>query len=208
MLDLTIRIALAFTVLAAPVATQAPGMTPGDPLAIARVLAGRYPAQPIMSYIPALSWSGSLRLTALTGEAPWREKAMKDMQAFISGQTPAIAEPYRLTSLAGHLALADAGRLDHNDAARGRALVAAAFVTARPPAEGFRFTTGWTDDMFMLSSVISRTATAEQATQLGAMLITYANKLQRPDGLFIHAPDGPHAWGAATASRCSASPKP
>ena len=37
-----------------------------SPLAIARVLAAKYPAQPIMSYIPALSWSGSFRLAALT----------------------------------------------------------------------------------------------------------------------------------------------
>src|SRR6188472_1471987 len=69
-----------------------------DPLAIARILAAKYPAQPIMSYIPALSWSNSLALSRVTGEAQWREKALKDMQPFVSGQTPAIAEPYRLTS--------------------------------------------------------------------------------------------------------------
>ena len=83
-------------------------MTGRNPLDIARVLAARYPAQPIMSYIPALSWSGSLRLAALTGEDRWREKPRAEMEAFLSGKTPAIAEPYRLTSLAGHLAFADA----------------------------------------------------------------------------------------------------
>ena len=31
-----------------------------EPLAIARLLAAKYPAQPIMSYIPALSWSNSM----------------------------------------------------------------------------------------------------------------------------------------------------
>ena len=30
---------------------------------------------------------------------------------------------------------------------------------------------------------------------IGKLLTTYASKLQRPDGLFIHAQDGPHAWG-------------
>lgn len=79
-------------VLTTPVPAQAPGMDPADPLRITRVLAARYPAQPIMSYIPALSWSGSLRLSALTGEPQWRDKAMKDMQPFISGETAAIAE--------------------------------------------------------------------------------------------------------------------
>ena len=56
-------------------------------LDIARVLAAKYPAQPIMSYIPALSWSGSFRLAALTGEDRWREKPRRDMQAFLSGVT-------------------------------------------------------------------------------------------------------------------------
>jgi hypothetical protein len=35
---------------------------------------------PIMSYIPALSWSGSFRLAALTREDRWREKPRREMQ--------------------------------------------------------------------------------------------------------------------------------
>jgi hypothetical protein len=54
--------------LIAPSVAQNAGMDPAEPLKIARVLAARYPAQPIMSYIPALTWSGSLRLSAMTGE--------------------------------------------------------------------------------------------------------------------------------------------
>ena len=54
-----------------------------------------------MSYIPALSWSGAIRLTTLTDEGRWREKAQREMQPFISGEKPSIVEPYQLTSLAG-----------------------------------------------------------------------------------------------------------
>jgi hypothetical protein len=50
-----------------------------EPLEIARLLAAKYPAQKIMSYIPALAWSGQLRLSALTGEPQWREKAVKTL---------------------------------------------------------------------------------------------------------------------------------
>jgi hypothetical protein len=57
-----------------------------DPLIIARVLASRYPENAVMSYIPALSWSGAIRLTALTDEGRWREKAQREMQPFISGR--------------------------------------------------------------------------------------------------------------------------
>lgn len=158
---------------------------PANPLEIARILAARYPAQPIMSYIPALSWSGQLRLSALTGEAKWREKALKDIAAFTSGKTPAIAEPYRLTSLAGALAFVDAG--DKALAAKVGALIAN--DAGDPPV---KFATGWTDDMFMASAVLSRLHSGDTVHRL---LASYARKLQRPDGLFIHAENGPHAWG-------------
>ena len=56
------------TTAAVPSAGQSPQSMAGrQPLDVARVLAAKYPAQPIMSYIPALAWSGSLRLAALTG---------------------------------------------------------------------------------------------------------------------------------------------
>ena len=193
MQSLTILIAVVITLLGAPVAAQAPGMNPDDPLAIARVLAAKYPAQPIMSYIPALAWSGSLRLSAMTGEAQWREKATKDMQGFISGQTPAIAEPYRLTSLAGALAFFDAATLNQNAEAGALAQKVADFITDTPLGT-YRFATYWTDDMFMMGSVLSRSGDTAWS-RVPPLLTTWANKLQRPDGLFIHANDGPHAWG-------------
>src|ERR1700704_2308527 len=99
-----------------------------SPLDIAKVLAARYPAQPIMSYIPALSWSASFRLAALTGEDRWKDKQRRDTQPFWWGATPAIAEPYHLASLAGHLAFADAGTLDGNAAAAALARKAADFI--------------------------------------------------------------------------------
>ena len=56
-----------------------------------------------------------------------------------------------------------------------------------------RFATGWTDDMFMAGAVLARAPGRNAA--LGPLLRSYAARLQRPDGLFIHAADGPHAWG-------------
>jgi rhamnogalacturonyl hydrolase YesR len=175
--------------------------TPRDraPLDVARVLAERYPAAPIMSYIPALSWSGAMRLAALAKEDRWLEKPRRDMRPFLAGTTPAIAEPYLLTSLAGHLAFADAGRLDGNAEAAALAQKAADFILPQASGELIRFARDWTDDMFMASSVLARvgarTRDARYGAAAGRLLIAYAGKLQRPDGLFIHAADGPHAWG-------------
>lgn len=175
--------------------TSAAFQTPSEPLAIARILAAKYPAQPIMSYIPALSWSSSLRLSALTNEPRWGDKASKDLQAVVSGSTPAIAEPYRLTSLAGAFALADASTLNADPAAGALSEKVAAFMLPQNGDEVIRFATGWTDDMFMASSVLSRVGNGRHAAIVGKLLISYADKLQRTDGLFIHARNGPHAWG-------------
>lgn len=191
-----ISMILAAAAAVASVATQtALPMSGRDPLEVAKVLAAKYPAQPIMSYIPALSWSGQLRLAAMTGETQWREKALKDIAAFTSGRIPAIAEPYRLTSLAGALAFADAEELAGDRAAGVLAAKVAYFLVPDRPEIEIRFATGWTDDMFMASSVLTRERSGSPGFVVRKMLKTYARKLQRPDGLFIHAEKGPHAWG-------------
>lgn len=166
----------------------------GDPLVIARILAARYPAQPIMSYIPALSWAGGIRLTTLTAEPRWRDKANGEMRAFLSGQTPAIAEPYRLTSLAGALAFAEAASMGDTGAG-ALARKVAEFMLPQNQDEAIHFATGWTDDMYMAASVLSRVDNGKHSAVVGKLLTSYAGKLQRPDGLFIHAANGPHAWG-------------
>ena len=170
-----------------------------SPLDIARTLAAKYPAEPIMSYIPALSWSGSYRLAALTREDRWKDKPRRDMQAFLAGVTPAIAEPYQLASLAGHLAFADAGTLDGNAAAAALAQKAADFILPQSTETAVRFPRKWTDDMFMATALLARVGAATKDQKYGAaagrLLTSYAESLQRPDGLFIHALEGPHAWG-------------
>jgi rhamnogalacturonyl hydrolase YesR len=170
-----------------------------EPLEVARWMAARYPANPIMSYIPALSWSGSLRLAELTGEARWREKPHREMMPFITGERPAIAEPHLLTSLAGHLAFSDAGAWEGNAAAAELARKGADFIMPESTDEVVRFPRNWTDDMFMATSVLARAAarTGDEryARVVGRLLTSYAEKLQREDGLFIHALEGPHAWG-------------
>lgn len=169
------------------------------PLQVATVLAARYPATPSMSYIPALAWSGAFRLASTTGAAQWREKARDQMRPFLTGEKPAIAERYLLTSLAGHLAFADLAASTGDQAAAAMARKAADFILADAGADIVRFRTNWTDDMFMAASLLSRVAAAtgdaRYADAVGRLLTSYADTLQRRDGLFVHAQAGPHAWG-------------
>ncbi|MEZ5419143.1 MAG: glycoside hydrolase family 88 protein [Vicinamibacterales bacterium] len=169
------------------------------PLTVARILAARYPANPIMSYIPALSWSGALRLSALTGDRQYRDRAVAQMTPFLTGEKAAIAEPYLLTSLAGHQAFFDLAELEGNAAADALARKAADFILGETPEQIVRFATSWTDDMFMATSVLARaarrTGEARYAEAVARLLTTYAATLQRQDRVFIHARSGPHAWG-------------
>jgi rhamnogalacturonyl hydrolase YesR len=188
----TRTIGLALILLTPSIAAQSPA---AEPLEIARILAARYPAQSVMSYIPALSWSNQLRLSELTGETKWRDKAMADMEPFFNGTTPVRTEPYRLTSLAGALAFFDAMVIARERRAEKPAAETAALMVSLMPRHEIRFLTGWTDDMFMVSAVVGRSGLAAHSEPLQRLLIGYANKLQRPDGLFDHAENAPHAWG-------------
>jgi unsaturated rhamnogalacturonyl hydrolase len=180
------------------VLVQAQPASDREPLDVARTVAGRYPLEVSMRYVPALIWSGALRLTALTGEARWRDKALREMQPFIAGEKTAIELPLRLPSVAGHLALSDAGAAG-GEAAAALARKAADLILAPSDAGIVNAATGWTDDMFMATSVLARIAARSgddrYAQAAGRLLTEYAGKLQRPDGLFVHAIDGPHAWG-------------
>ena len=96
-------------------------------------------------------------------------------------------------------AFADAGSMTNNTAAAALAQKVAEFILPQAPGEVIKFATGWTDDMFMATSVLSReaarTGDARYAAAAGRLLTTYAARLQRGDGLFIHAGEGPHTWG-------------
>ncbi len=174
-----------------------------QPLDVARVLAARYPAAPSMSYIPALAWAGSYRLAAMTGEASWLEKPRREIQPWLGGDQAAIGERPSLTALAGHLAFAEAGVADGDTRASALARRAADLMVPDSAGSVVRFATGWTDDMFMATSVWTRIAAlADDPTEavrytdaVGRLLVGYIARLQRADGLFIHAESGAHAWG-------------
>jgi len=168
-----------------------------EPLAVARVFAERYPQTASVSYIPSLSWRGALRLSALTGDPSWAMRAREGMQPLLEGPAPEAGARNRLTSLAGYAAAAELGRTSGDDAAMARARAAAALVVGAS-GDVVQNPTGWTDDMFMATSLlmaVTGEGAPERQSTVVALLTTYAERLQREDGLFVHAEDAPHAWG-------------
>ena len=174
-----------------------------QPIAVARILAGRYPETPAISYIPALAWAGTLRLAAITNDGSLREKVWRQTQPWIAGEKKLFGDRVQLTAVAGTLIFAElaAGRDGPSERAAAQALadegvrLAAAEKAPAAPEYG----QGWTDDMFMATAVLARSGIRpghERDLDLAAhLLIEYAARLQRPGGLFHHATDGPAAWG-------------
>jgi rhamnogalacturonyl hydrolase YesR len=166
-----------------------------DPLAIARVLANRYPQAPIMSYIPSVAWTNMLRLAAITGEGEWRVKVREQTNAWILGEKAPLGDQKLLTSIAGYMIFGELAALDGNAKARALLLEGAGVAAAQQPDGTYANGRGWTDDMFMATAVLVRAGSDRFRDLATRQLIDYAARLQRADGVFIHAVDGPIAWG-------------
>jgi rhamnogalacturonyl hydrolase YesR len=168
------------------------------PLAIARLLANRYPQNPLVSYIPSVAWANTLRLADVTKDEALRRKVLEQTRPWLSRQQPLFGERIALTAVAGTMIYADLA--ERGEAAAAELAVQGAEAAARAGANGIaQHGQGWTDDMFMMGAILGRSGKmpgrSADHDRLAERLISYARRLQREDGIFIHFTDGPHAWG-------------
>ena len=167
------------------------------PLALARVLARRYPAAPSISYIPALAWVHSLRLAALDGDASLRGKVLEEVGPWLSGARPRFGDRVGLAAVAGTMVFSELARSPGVDRGAALRLAAEGVALAREEtAPGVpRHGSGWSDDLF-LGTIAAASAEDPDGLVAAVRLVTaYAARLQQPDGLFHHAADAPVAWG-------------
>ena len=168
-----------------------------DPLAVARVLAWRYPVTPSISYIPALAWVHTLRLAALDGDASLRGKVLEQVGPWLSGARPLFGERIGLAAAAGTMVFSELARSPGVDRGAALRLAAEGAALAREEtAPGVpRRGSGWSDDLF-LGTIAAVSADDPDGLAAAVRLVTaYAARLQQPDGLFHHDADAPAAWG-------------
>lgn len=171
------------------------------PIDIARLLAGRYPATPSISYIPALAWISALKLSSLTADEALHARVLTQVQPWLSGEKPLLGDRIQLTSVAGTMVFAELAKADGANAAARRLALKGADEALRQEDDGVpQYGQGWTDDMFMATAILARTAgmaddRARDLDRAAALLVASAERLQQPDGIFNHATDGPAAWG-------------
>jgi unsaturated rhamnogalacturonyl hydrolase len=169
-----------------------------DPLALGRVLANRYPQNPIVSYIPSVAWANTLRLADLIKDDALGAKVLEQTRPWVSGERPLFGERIALTAAAGTMIYAD---LAERGVPRARELaIQGAEAAARLAPNGFaQHGQGWTDDMFMTAAILARSGRIpgreRDLDQLASILISYAGRLQRPDGIFVHFTEGRIPWG-------------
>lgn len=172
-----------------------------EPLRVAELLAEKYPRQPEIAYIQAVTWSSTLKLGELTSNPRWREQVERQLAPFLKAPPPDLnARPdVMVVLLAGHIPFADLALTTDNADAKRMALRAAEAYRPEQPGGMARYGSFWCEDMFMKATLLGRAARlANDASynDLSARTIReYASKLQYPTGLFHHALDGPICWG-------------
>lgn len=169
-----------------------------EPLAIARVLATRYPQTPLVSYIPSVSWASTLRLADIIKDAGLRERVLAQTRPWLSGERPLFGDRIALTAVAGTLIYADLAR--RGEQAAMALAVRGADEAMKLASTGYaQHGQGWTDDMFMMASILARSGRMpgreRDLDHLADTLISYARRLQREDGVFVHFTAGRVAWG-------------
>ena len=72
-----------------------------EPLDVARLVARRYPGTPSISYIPALAWVHTLRLSEMDGDASLRDRVLEDVGPWLSGDRPLFGDRISFAAIAG-----------------------------------------------------------------------------------------------------------
>jgi unsaturated rhamnogalacturonyl hydrolase len=169
-----------------------------EPLDVARVLAKRYPQSPIVSYIPSVAWFNLLRLTDATHDPSFAAAVREQTQPWRSGARPLFGDRIALTAAAGTMIYAELAERG-DESARALAFKGADAAAAEGADGIAQYGQGWTDDMFMASTILARSGRmpgrAHDRDRMANLLISYAKRLQRQDGIFDHFTLGRQAWG-------------
>ena len=170
-----------------------------EPLAIATLLARKYPETPLISYIPAISWTQTWRLAPIVKDDSLREKVRQQIQPWMSGEKDAVRRSHPAHRRRRRDDLRGAGGGRRRDRASPRQRVRAARGGAQ--ADRHRGARSGVDRRHVHGGERASRAPAcgpiiaTRWTRPAQLLIDYAARLQQPSGLFNHASDGPAAWG-------------
>ena len=168
-----------------------------EPLAIARLLAERYPGIPGMAYIPAVAWVHTLRLATLVDDPALSAKVLREVRPWLRGEESLVGERVSFAGVAGTMVFGEIAKSpgEYRETAAGLASEGVALAAAESAPGVPEHGSGWSDDIF-LGTIAAVTAGDADGLAAAVRLITrYAGLLQQSSGLWHHSPEAPTAWG-------------
>ena len=168
-----------------------------EPLAIARLLAERYPGTPGMAYIPSVAWVHTLRLASLVRDPALVAKVLREVAPWLSGEKPVVGDRIGFASLAGTMVFSELQNVDQVDVSQAQSLAGQGVtLAAEEEAPGQPvYGSGWSDDIFLGTVAASLAGDTDGLAAAVRLVDRYAGQLQQSTGLWHHAPDAPTAWG-------------
>lgn len=152
-------------------------------------------------YPEICAWYGSLGVAGLTGDTDLRDRLFAKYDVLLTPEGAARVSPnahvdYRIFGVVP-LEFSVQGR---GDAWRAIGLTYADAQWENPAPDGITTEARWwIDDMYMIPILqVQAFRASQQAKYLDRAALTmaaYLDRLQQPNGLFLHAPDSPFYWG-------------
>jgi rhamnogalacturonyl hydrolase YesR len=151
-------------------------------------------------YAEVGTWYGALTFAQRTRDRKLRAKLVERFEPFLGSERGLVPPPNHVdNSVFGALPLEiylQTRRAKYR--ALGLAMADTQWAEARPDGltQQTRF---WIDDMFMITSLQTQawrvTKKEIYLDRAAGEMVAYLDRLQRPNGLFFHAPDSPFFWG-------------
>lgn len=164
---------------------------------------GRYLARKGMDYREVCDAYGCLRFVGQTHDTERLDALVKKYQMFLTDQGKKyIPQPNNVdNSVFGILPLEIYRQTGEKDPAwKELGLHSADVEWEHPDADNLTsFSRFWVDDMFMVTALQTEayrvTKDPKYINRAAHEVVAYLDKLQQPNGLFLHAPDSPFYWG-------------
>jgi unsaturated rhamnogalacturonyl hydrolase len=179
-----------------------------DPHAVGQRIAARFlvgehmlwEERQSLHYAEVVAWYGALDFAALAGDAALTQRLIDRYETLLRTRETIVPPVNHVdSSVFGALPL-ELYRLTQQARYRTLGLAFADGQWDSPRADGLSNQTRfWIDDMYMITLLQTQafrvTGQAQYLDRAAASMVTYLDRLQKPNGLFFHAPDAPFFWG-------------
>ena len=155
---------------------------------------------PQITYPEVASWYGALTFAKVTGDKELDAKLIQRFEPLFSTESKLIPNPNHVDNTVFGAVPLEIYIQTKQDRYLSMGKIMADKQWANPTTDGLTDQTRfWIDDMYMITIVqlqaYRATADSKYLDRAALEMSTYLDKLQRPNGLFYHAPDVPFFWG-------------